>query len=147
LKIVGNGPQCQELKKLAASCGLDDYIHFCGEKNLEEIIKEIVSADIVIGTSLVSNINRSILEAMSCKKPVIIFKSGKIDEFFVNMENIVLIPPNNIEEFADSLKLLWENGELREKMGNNARSVIVSKRNWDHRIQQEISVYKELINK
>jgi glycosyltransferase involved in cell wall biosynthesis len=140
LKIVGNGPQCQELKKLASSLNLNRHITFCGEKNIEDIKNEIDSSDIVIGTSLVSNINRSVLEAMSCRKPVIIFKSGNIDRSFVTMENIILVTPENIEEFADKIKLLWENRELREKIGNNARNVIISHRTWDRRIQQEIEV-------
>jgi len=146
LKIVGGGPQCQELRKLASSLNLNQHIIFCGEKNLEEVKNEIYSSDIVIGTSIVSNINRSILEAMSCEKPVIIFKSGNIDELFVNMENIILVTPKNIEEFADKIKLLWENRVLREKIGKNARYLIISSRTWNQRIQQEIKVYRKLIS-
>jgi L-malate glycosyltransferase len=144
LKIIGDGPLREELKELTRSLNLNNYVIFGGEKNIEETKKEINSADIVIGTSLVSNINRSIQEAMSCNKPAIIFASGKVDEFFVNRENIVLITPNNIEEFADKIQLLWENRELREKIGNNARNLILTHRNWEQRVQQEIEVYKEL---
>lgn len=146
LKIVGDGPQCQELKKLAESLNLNQNIIFCGYKNIEDLKNEINLSDIVIGTSIVSNINRSILEAMACEKPVIIFKSGNIDELFVNMENLILVSPKNIEEFADKMKLLWENRGLREKIGKNARSLIISSRSWNQRIQQEIKVYRTLIS-
>ena len=145
LKIVGDGPQYQELKELACSLGTEQNITFTGERTIEEIKKEIDSADIVIGTSLISNINRSIMEAMSSRKPVIIFESGIVDKIFIDMENIILIPPENIEEFAYKMKLLWGNPELIERIGNNARSVITSFRSWDQRTKQELAVYKELL--
>ena len=62
------------------------------------------------------------------------------------MENLILVSPKNIEEFADKMKLLWENRGLREKIGKNARSLIISSRSWNQRIQQEIKVYKTLIS-
>jgi len=146
LKIIGDGPQCQELKNLVLSLNLSQNIIFCGNKNIEDLKNEINLSDIVIGTSIVSNINRSILEAMACEKPVIIFKSGNIDELFVHLENIIFVSPKNIEEFADKIILLWENRELREKIGKNARSLIISSRSWNQRIQQEIEVYRKLIS-
>lgn len=146
LHMIGSGPLSGELAKLAKDNQLSDNVIFISEKNPAEIKSCLVTSDVVIGTALESNMNRSIQEAMACEKPVIVFDSGGTNKLIKNMENGILVAPGDINDFAEKIKLLLEDAELRHKLGKNARKSIISQRNWDTRIAQELKVYEETLN-
>ena len=62
------------------------------------------------------------------------------------MNNGILVEPGNIREFAEYIKLLYENQTFRSEIGKNARQTIIKERSWDARINTELQVYKNLLN-
>ncbi len=147
LKIIGSGPSLNELTKLAGELEILDSIIFAGEKSQREVIDEVISSDVIVGTSLISNMNRSILEAMSCGKPVLIFGHPSEKDLFVNMKNSALVDFGDINKFADMLVLLFECDELRNHIGKNAEMSIISERNWETRINQELKICSDIFSK
>lgn len=145
LKIVGSGSMSDELKQMVNNYNLTDNVIFCGEKSIAETKSEIISSDIVVGTSLISNMNRSIQEAMSCEKPVVIFDNNK-NGIFIHLQNAILVNSGDTDDFADKIKLLYENQNLRKQIGKNARNSIIQSRNWNFRLSQELEVYSEILN-
>lgn len=144
LRIVGSGPLLNELINLVEINQLKSYVQFVGRKTVEGAKKEIELADVIIGTSLISNVNRSIQEAMACEKPVVVFDSISESNLFINMNNAVVVPANDVHAFARSIELLYKNPNLRIEIGKNARETIIKHRNWEQRIFQELSVYDEI---
>ena len=145
LILNGSGYMSDELKKLVKDRKLENFVVFNGEKTIEEVKNDLATAHIVVGTSLISNINRSMQEAMSCGKAIIIFGDNKIDNLFKNMENSIVVTPGDIEDFACKLKLLYESKELRESLGKNARKTILQDRNWNFRLSEELEVYRDVV--
>lgn len=145
LKLVGSGPCRNELVKLANDMEIIENIRFIDEQDIEEIRNSITSADVIIGTSLVSNLNRVVQEAMACGKPVVVFDSGNIHRLIKNMENGVLVKSGDVDDFALKLKLIYDNIELRERLGKNARGTILKHRNWDIRISQELKIFDKIL--
>lgn len=41
---------------------------------------------------------------------------------------------------------LYENPDLREKLGRNARETIIKERSWDTRIKKELEVYEKVLH-
>lgn len=140
LKIVGSGPYLDDIKELVTNLNIEDFVIFVGEISLEEMVGEITSSDVIIGTSLVSNVNRSIQEAMSCQKPVVVFGDTSEQTIFKNMDNSIVVNFGDLEKFAESIKLLFENNDLRERIGENARLSIKLERSWEARINQELEI-------
>jgi L-malate glycosyltransferase len=145
LLIAGNGSIKEDLIKLTNSMGLNENVLFLGSVSKEDILKYISISDIVIATSLYSNMNRSVQEAMSCGKPVVVFDSGSIWQLIKQKENGILVKSGDLNSFAENIKLLYENIELRNFLGNQARETILKERSWDKRIQQELSVYNHVL--
>jgi|AGTN01.2.fsa_nt_gi Glycosyltransferase len=145
LNLVGSGPCRNELVKLANDMEIIENIRFIDEQDIEEIRNSITSADVIIGTSLVSNLNRVVQEAMACGKPVVVFDSGNIHRLIKDMENGVLVKSGDVDDFALKLKLVYDNIELRERLGKNARDTILKHRNWDTRISQELKIFNEIL--
>jgi len=145
LIIVGSG-SCEEvLKQLVIKKKLERWIDFVGEKSVEEVKELIQMSDVVVGTSLESNLNRAIQEAMACGKPVIVFNSGGTSKLIKHLDNGILVEPGNIDKFAEWLKKLYENPKLRIKIGKNARASIEKYRSWNIRVRKELSVYERVL--
>lgn len=147
LILNGSGYMSEELKKLVKDKKLEDFVVFNGEKTIEKVKDDLMTASVVVGTSLISNMNRSTQEAMSCEKAVIIFGNKKINNIFKNMVNSIVVNPDDIEDFANKLKLLYESKELREYLGKNARKTILQNRSWNFRLSEELEVYRNVLMK
>lgn len=136
-----------DLQKLVNKYDLDNYVEFEDEQDKQGIKKEFDVCDVVIGTSLESNTGRAIQEAMACEKPVIVFNNGGISDLIESMKEGILVDPGDIDEFVQSILLLYRNPSLRVKLGKNARLKILEKRAWNARIETELSIYEKLIDK
>jgi L-malate glycosyltransferase len=147
LIIAGDGNQKESLLKLKENLSLGQNVLFIGDVPSIEIPDYISISDIVIGTSLYSNLNRSIQEAMSCGKPVVVFNSGGTYKLIKHMQNGLLVDPGNLHDFSENIKLLYQNDDLRLKLGDNARKTILKERSWTSRIEKELNIYKKVMKK
>lgn len=144
LLIVGEGNQKDELMELAKNLHIDQNVMFLGAVSLSLIPEYLSISDIVVATSLYSNMNRSVQEAMSCEIPVVAFDSGNTNKLIKHMNNGILVRSGDLESFAEYLYLLYNSPNLRQKIGINARETILTERSWEKRIDQELSVYNKI---
>lgn len=145
LLIAGDGSQKEELVKLVDEKRLANRVKFLGPIKNDQVPDYISIADICIGMSLKDNMNRSVLEPMACAKPIVAFGGGSIDELITTGYNGLLAKRGDILDFAEKMKLLLENPELRRDMGKHAHETIVEKRSWNARIQQDLAAYWKVI--
>ena len=140
-------PSRESLINLSKELKVDNRVRFLGGLSRSEIIEYLSISDVVIATSLYSNMNRSVQEAMACEKPIVAFDSGTTRNLIKNMENGLLAKSGDIDSFVDNIILLYTSDELRKKIGINARNTILTKRNWDARIKTELDVYRRVLMK
>lgn len=143
--LAGEGTSKDELARLAKEYSLEKNVKFLGGVPIDLVTDYISIADVVIATSLYSNMNRSIQEAMACERPVVAFDSGGTSKLIRHMENGILVASGDIDDFAEQLKILFENPELRKTLGKNARKTIMKERSWEIRIKKELGVYKKIL--
>lgn len=136
----------KDLKKIAAKNSVRQYVEFAEKQDVLGVKGYMDSSDVVIGTSLESNMNRAIEEAMACGKPTVVFDSGGTSRLIRHKVNGVLIKLGDVESFAKELKLLYDNPTLREKLGKNGRETIVKDRSWEARVKKELTVYREVMS-
>lgn len=146
LFLIGNGFLKQELMELVKNLQIDKNVIFLGEMPTEDIIEYLSISDVIVATSLQSNLNRSIQEAMSCRKPVVVFDSGGTSNLIRHMENGLVVKSGDINSFAEQLNNLYINPDLRQFLGENARQTIIKERSWDTRIKKELEVYKKIMD-
>lgn len=145
LLLAGEGTSKDELVRLSKEYSLEKNVKFLGGVPIDLVTDYISIADVVIATSLYSNMNRSIQEAMACERPVVVFDSSGTSKLIRHMENGILVTSGDINNFAEQLKLLYENPELRKALGKNARKTIIKERSWETRIKKELDVYKKIL--
>lgn len=72
LSVVGNGPDEQALRHLAAECGVGDRVHFLGWRSREETLALMASSDVFVQPSLFEGHSLALIEAAKLGLPLIV---------------------------------------------------------------------------
>ena len=87
-------------------------------------------------------VKNKILEAMSMEKAIVSTIIGASGIECEDNKNILLATDSNI--FENKIIDLFSNKELREKLGINARKLILGKYLWEHAIERYENVYNKI---
>jgi glycosyltransferase involved in cell wall biosynthesis len=145
--IVGKGEWENTIKKNVLEKGLEKEIIFLGHVDRKDLVSRYQNANIFVMPSRYESGPLTVLEAMSCGKPVIATSVGIVPEVIENMKNGIIIPPNSVNDLINSINLLLENEELKEKLGINARKTVQEKYTWDIVVNNVEKYYQIAINK
>jgi len=119
LMIIGEGPEKDELKKLAESLEINQRIKFLGYLKNKDLVDYYLNADIFVspltGTAL--------REAGLCGLPIVAYNTDWVKGFLKNEENALLVPVKDIEKLAQEIIRLTENEELKEKIAKNIKQL------------------------
>jgi len=116
LEIVGDGSEKERLINKSYVLGVSDRVIFSNWIDRSRIVDKYQSSDIFITTSLDEGMPNTLLEAMACGLPVIASDIPAHRELITHNKNGLLVPVNNPDKVADTIKLLIENESLRIKM-------------------------------
>ena len=68
----------------------------------------------------------SLLEAMSCKLPIVATKVPGNIELIEHCVNGILVPPKNAHALKEAILTLLDDADMRNKLGDKARDTIIS---------------------
>jgi len=120
LKIlfVGKGYLMEDMKSLVNKLELNNIILFLGFRT--DIANLIKISDIGISSSRLEGLGLNIAEAQFLGLPVVASEDKGHKELIDNGVNGILYPQNDKKAFSESIITLYENQQLRAKMGKNA---------------------------
>jgi len=140
--IAGNGPERENLIKLAESKGIAEKVHFLGEC---DIVPQILSAsDIFVLSSHSEGLSISILEAMASRLPVVATDVGDNRHLVIDGENGFIVQPNKPLLLAKKIQHLILNADLRMSFGKQSRAIVKEKFDNHIMIDQYKKLYKNL---
>src|SRR4029077_17303200 len=114
LWMVGNGPLEPNLRKLSAELGLEQCVTFFGEQ--ADVSPFLVSADLLVMSSVTEGLPVSLLEAMSAGLPAVVTGVGGMGEIARLSGAVTLVPPSDPEGMARALcDAIARRQELSEK--------------------------------
>lgn len=115
--IAGRGELHKHLENLIDSLKLNNRVKLLGFRS---DVKELYeAADMFVFPSFREGLSISLMEAMAAGVPVVASRiRGNVD-LIEDGVNGFLCDPNDASEFAEKIKLLVDNVELREKMGKS----------------------------
>lgn len=119
----GLGHLGKELKKLAASLGIEKHVSFWGRVPDEKKVAAFSAADIFVLPSLAELEGMVVLEAMACGKPIVIANSPHSASTYFVDGNGFLFKPKSHEELAEYLIKLIKDSQLRKEMGGMSREL------------------------
>lgn len=119
LKLVGDGPEKENLINLAKKLGISKNIIFKGE--VKNVIQEYLTSDFLVLSSEREGFPMVLLEAMQCGLPVIAFDcpTGP-KEIITSNEDGILVEHLNKEKLTEAIFKLIENKKTLKKYSKKA---------------------------
>jgi glycosyltransferase involved in cell wall biosynthesis len=115
--IIGDGPDRQELENRCAEHISSGMVVFAGSLPNQEVISALQTQDAFILTSDYEGMSISLMEAMSCGcVPVVTDIRSGVPELITNGENGFIVRIGDASGFAQSLRILQSQPDLRERM-------------------------------
>ncbi len=124
LIIAGKGEEESNLKQLVKKLKLSDRVLFTGFVSDKEKWQLMMNCDVFVLPSEIEAFGISLIEAMACKKPVVVTNIGAFTEIVKHKETGIIIPLHSPQDIAEAIIELFKNPDLRYKIGLFARKEI-----------------------
>jgi rhamnosyl/mannosyltransferase len=148
LLIVGEGPLEGELRSLVAEYRLEDKVAFIGRVEDQGMAAYYHSCDVFVLPSIARSEAFGIvqLEAMACGKPVINtdLPTG-VSHVSRNGETGITVPPADPAALTEAMNRLFEDSDLRQKCGANARRRVEERFGAARMIEDVFGVYERVL--
>ena len=130
----------QQLKRLAASLGLSEAVHFTGHR--QDIARLLAAMDILAHTSTAPEpFGRVLIEGMAMARPVIASADGGVPEIVLHGETGLLVPPGDVGAFAEAMVSLLQDPERAAALGRAGRQRVVAHFTIEQHVRQVQEVY------
>jgi glycosyltransferase involved in cell wall biosynthesis len=121
LLLVGDGPELDRLRRLAASLGVARRVSFAGALPRDQVLSRLAGARAALLPSLWENLPHAAVEALSVGTPVVATTVGGVPEVVHNDVNGLLVPPGDATALAAALRRLIDDDSLRERLAAGAK--------------------------
>ena len=133
-----------------AALRIGDKVKFLGSIKYREMPEIHNLADIFCLPSLetktwAEQFGYSMVEAMSCGKPVVSTWTGSIPEVVKHRETGILVKPNDSDELCFALEELLVNNKERHAYGGNAREWVLKRFEANGIANQLADIYRKYV--
>jgi glycosyltransferase involved in cell wall biosynthesis len=154
--MVGRGRALDTLKRMAVELGVKDYVKFTGFVP-DELYPTYISAMDVCFYESLDDISYQAMtgtkmkEYMACGKPVVAGEVGEA-KYVLRDAGILVKPlkpnkadiPRYLDDVTKAIMLLIEDGNLRKRLGNNARKRAEEHYDWNKIAEKLSQLYTSL---
>jgi glycosyltransferase involved in cell wall biosynthesis len=144
LWLIGDGPQKNELLKLAQKLNIQHRVTFHGEKPFKIAISLLKATDILVHPSHTEGLPTSVIEAALCHKPIIATVVGGTTEIITHQHSGLLVPPRRPDKIKQALEDLLTHPSLAQKLAANAYHSVSQRFNWKNSLDQYEKIFRQL---
>jgi glycosyltransferase involved in cell wall biosynthesis len=123
LTMIGGGSYKKKLETMSADLGVAEYTKIRGWQDIQETLRLIENADMMLIPSRNESFGVSALEATSYGVPVIASGIGGLPEIIANGVNGILVPPDDTTAFKEAILKLAADSKLRFEMGQAGQRI------------------------
>jgi len=142
--VFGGDGDLAGLRRRAAELGIAERIECPGWLDAGAVATELARAAVFCLPSHAEGLPMSMLEAMAAGKAVVASAVGGIPETLRDGDNGLLVPPRDEEALARALARLMDDGVLRERLAERARTTIEQHYSTEVVCGQLSAIYREL---
>jgi len=123
LQLVGGGDGVSLYQEIAARLGIDGIVVFTGVLRGEDLVKAYQQSTVVVlpSTTEAESFGITLIEGMSCSKPVIGSRIGGIPFVISDGDDGLLVTPNDAESLASACALILSQPDLGVQLGAHGR--------------------------
>jgi colanic acid/amylovoran biosynthesis glycosyltransferase len=144
--IIGEGYLENQLKDLIKELNLEKSVFMLGGMSREEVIQEMVDADIFLLPSQEETLGTVLLEAQAMEMPVIGTRVGGLTETVNDGESGFLVPAKDVDAMVECLSILIGQPHTWRQIGRKGRAHVEN--NYDVKLLNSrlVQIYKSLLN-
>jgi len=147
LLIIGDGEYRTELEQHAGVLGIVDNVSFVGRVDHDLLPLWMNALDMLVQPSIgEEGFSVTVIEAMSCGKPVVATPSGGTTEILHDGEVGFIVPKWDEKLLSERIVTLIKNKDLAVTMGTRARRRVVSEFTWGKVVSRLIKVYERVLH-
>jgi len=144
LRIVGNGPQEEELKKIVAEEKISQ-VEFVGYKTGEDLWQQVAGAEfIVVPSRWYENAPYTVIEAMAAGKIVLAASIGGLTELIDEGKSGFLFAAGDVENLFAKLEFILSHPELKDSIGAQAIASLKEKNDPEKYYQALYKIYEQV---
>lgn len=143
LLLAGEGPMLEKCREQAVRLGVSQMVDFLGYR--QDIQQIIPMCDMAIASSFREGLPVNIMEAMACGLPVVAIDNRGHRELVQNNKNGWIIERNNTVDFSNKIKVLAHTEELKRKLGENGRNIILNKYSVEKILTEKSRIYQSYL--
>jgi glycosyltransferase involved in cell wall biosynthesis len=141
--LIGEGPEKQKLKELAAELGLTN-ITFHDQVPLAEMPAYVSLADLAVVTLRKSQVMAGARPAkafvmMAGGKPIVLAAEGEAARLIQSSGAGVVVPPEDHESIANAIRTLLQHPNIAAEMGAAGRNFVVTNFQWSALVRNWIA--------
>jgi glycosyltransferase involved in cell wall biosynthesis len=118
-----------------------------GSPNREQLVAAYQSSDILLFPSRLEGFGIAPAEALSCGRPVVTTNASALPEVVDHGYNGWLCERNDVQGYAEAVRRLGEDAEMRRRFGEHGRAKVVSSFGYDQLANGFIQVYERLLRR
>lgn len=140
--IAGDGPERQRLEALAREKGIEDRVHFIG--STQDVIGVLSMVDMFGLSSHNEASPVSIMEALSCQRPVVATDVGSIDESVLQGKTGFLVPRDDAQAMSERWLEILGDPSLAQQLGQQGREHIIANSSLDSMTEGYASLVEDI---
>jgi L-malate glycosyltransferase len=140
--IVGDGPREPYLRELAAELGLEERVHFLGDRF--DAVEILAAADLFCQPTFIEGLPLSVLDAMSLGIPVVASDVAGVREIVEDGRTGLLVPTKDVPAHHLALDQLLEDPDLAGRIAAAASDWVEKRFPADRWIRQIQDLYVAL---
>lgn len=140
--FIGDGPEIDNIKKLAKEQGVENYIKFLGQ--YDNAYKYLKAFDYFVLPSIKEGLPYTLLEAGLAGAPTISTRVGGIPEIITDQKTGLLVAPANPLSLAEAMEKISTDSELANKLSTNNIDNIKNNFNIKNTLSETEKVYLKL---
>ncbi|MDQ7786903.1 MAG: glycosyltransferase family 4 protein [Thermodesulfovibrionales bacterium] len=147
MMIIGDGSEKAKLISYCKENELNEYIHFTGWLERKEVFQQLSRSDIYLSTSFKEGGSWAIFEAIMMEIPIVCLKKGGQDIILSDDNGLkinVEAPQQVIEDLSDSLLMLANDKELRNRIALKAKEALLESYTWEKLGKKMVDLYSEI---
>ena len=140
LRLVGSGPQEEELRALVQKKGLTDRVTFVPRVAHDKVPDELAKLDVYVALSRQESFGVAVIEASASELPVVVSNVGGLPEVVVDASTGYLVPANDPASAALRIAELLASEDLRGRMGKAGRLFVEQDYGWNASVDRMLGV-------
>jgi phosphatidylinositol alpha-1,6-mannosyltransferase len=134
--VCGEGPEREQLERLARELGVQDLVRFAGGVPDGELTHWYCAGDVFVMPSRseppdVEGFGIVFLEAGACERPVVAARAGGVPDAVADGVSGLLVTPGDVDELAAKLVELLRDPARAAELGRQGRARVVAELNWE----------------